>query len=280
VTILVLSLLEESQGSSLSSAAVMSLFCVYLLQGVAIAILYFVAPNLVGDTVEGRYHGTPGYRVTGGIFEDYGASALLSGLFFLTVMLFSPIRQRRLLAAIGYVISWLFLFLAKSRSVTFTALLFPLIMISSHRDLKLKMRCAFGTAVFVTLCLIWSDYFRSGLDFITRDWEGISTMTGRTVAFSYLMAQWRQSPVWGLGDVAGTRVVLMEFARRTGWGIGAAHDAFSKVLVELGIIGAIPLTLAFVFAWKELFLIWRKAHCYTSAQRPVILQLICLMLWV
>src|SRR5262249_29887139 len=83
-------------------------------------ILYFVAPNLVGDTVEGMYHGTPGYRVTGGIFEDYGASALLSGLFFLTVMLFSPIRQRRLLAAIGYVISWLFLFLAKSRSVTFS----------------------------------------------------------------------------------------------------------------------------------------------------------------
>ena len=277
VTILIPAWLEEERRPGVKSHAVTALFYVFLLQGAAIVILYMVAPYLVGQTIEGPYRGTTGYRITGGIFEDYGASALVSGLFFLTIFLFSP--RHRVLAAIGYAVSWLFLFLSKSRTVTFIAVLFFLVMVVSHHDIKLKMRCLFGAAVMMVVSILWSDVILDVITFITRDWEGITTLTGRTVAFSFLMEQWWESPVWGAGYAAGTRVALMEFVKRTGWGIGAAHDALSKVLVELGVLGLFPLILTFVLSWKELISLWRRTPPW-SAQRPLVLQLVCLMLWV
>jgi hypothetical protein len=277
VTILVPAWQEEEHRPRAKSHTVTALFYVHLLQGMAIVILYMVAPDLVGETIEGPYQGTPGYRLTGGIFEDYGASALVSGLFFLTIFLFNP--RHRVLAAIGYAVSWLFLFLSKSRTVTFIAVLFFLVMVVSHHDIKFKMRCLFGAAVMMVVGILWSDVVLDVVTFITRDWEGIATLTGRTVAFSFLMEYWWESPVWGTGYAAGTRVALMEFVKLTGWGIGGAHDALSKVLVELGVLGLFPLVLAFILAWKELISLWRRTPPW-STQRPLVLQLVCLMLWV
>ena len=119
-------------------------------------------------------------------------------------------------------------------------------------------------------------YVGPALGFITRDFEGFSTLTGRTVAFSYLLEYWKESPLWGFGYAAGTRFNLMPFVWYRGLGIGTAHDAVSKVLVDLGLLGAVPLMLTFIFVWKELIILWRKTK-ESPELYILVLQLICLM---
>ena len=263
-------LFQEAQGRFPEKKAVNILYTVFILQGIAIAVFYFTVPDLVG-VISPAF----GYRLHGGILADYGSSMLFTGLFFLTISLFNSNREKRYMAFLVYLISLFFLLMAKTRSTNFVAMLFPIILVISHKSLNVRMRCAFAISLLI-ITIFWMGYVGPALGFITRDFEGFSTLTGRTVAFSYLLEYWKESPLWGFGYAAGTRFNLMPFVWYRGLGIGTAHDAVSKVLVDLGLLGAVPLMLTFIFVWKELIILWRKTK-ESPELYILVLQLICLM---
>jgi len=113
----------------------------------------------------------------------------------------------------------------------------------------------------------------------TREGEGLETLSGRTIAFSYLIEQWRHSPLLGYGFGAGTRNWLLDFLVRRGMNIGAGHDALSTVLVDLGLVGLSLLLVAFVSAWIALGRLYRTTA--SDQQRSIgAHQVACLLVWV
>jgi O-antigen ligase len=113
----------------------------------------------------------------------------------------------------------------------------------------------------------------------TRRGEGLDTLSGRTVAFSYLIERWQESPLIGYGFGAGARNLLIDFVAREGLNIGAGHDALSTVLVDLGGIGFALLLTSFVVAWMAVWRLYQTAvshpQAYVSAH-----QIACLLVWV
>src|SRR6266540_4350715 len=130
VGILVLALLEWHWPSRRGSRALQVLFLVYTLQAAAIGILYYVHRDWV--TPFGGGAGTEAPRVTGGVFADYGSSALLSGVFFLTVALFGRTPRYRLLAAVAYVATWWLIVLSQTRATMAAGVALLLVMLHAH----------------------------------------------------------------------------------------------------------------------------------------------------
>lgn len=248
-------------------------YLVFLLQGMAIIILYFISPGLVG-VVAGRF----GYRLTGGIFADYGGSALLAGLFFLN-RIFYGTRKHRNLYFLLYLISWYFLLLSQTRSSITVAILFILIYVLLNDDLNKKFKWIWSFSI-ITVIIIWIGYFDPIVDYITRKKIAFDTLSGRTIAFSFLVERWKESPWIGYGFAAGVRAHLYDFVKMTTMGMGGAHDSLSKVLIDLGVIGLIPLTLTLIFSWKNLANLYTKRMHYTQSEISVVLQLICLLIMV
>jgi O-antigen ligase len=104
-------------------------------------------------------------------------------------------------------------------------------------------------------------------------------LSGRTEAFSHLIALWRDSPFIGYGFGAGTRNALVDFVARRGLNIGAGHDALSTVLVDLGLVGLSLLLVAFISAWLALGRLYRAT---ASDRRATVTthQVACLLVWV
>ena len=105
--------------------------------------------------------------------------------------------------------------------------------------------------------------------------NSLLSLTGRAQAFEFLSYEWSQSPWWGFGYASGSRQLLIRFVKESGLGIGAAHDAASKVLVELGIIGASFLLIVFTIAWLEVISLVRLS-AYNPKVRPLAIQVLLL----
>jgi hypothetical protein len=272
VGILVLALLEWHWPSRDGSTALRVLFLVYSLQAAAIGILYFVDREWVTPFGSGS-----DVRLTGGIFSDYGSSALLSGLYFLTVVLFASKPSYRLLAGGAYIGMWALMVLSETRSTMAAGLLFLVIMLHAHPRAR-----TYGTLIVAGVGLVIAGLLPTVLgDLVsvgTREGQGLDTLSGRTVAFSYLIERWQESPLLGYGFAAGTRDVLIDFVARRGLNIGAGHDALSTVLVDLGLAGLSLLLATFVAAWLALVQLYRA-----SADRKAAVsahQVACLLVWV
>jgi len=249
------------------------LFLVFILQGMAIIVLYFINPGLVG-VVAGKF----GYRLTGGIFADYGASALLAGLFFLN-RIFYGTRKHRNLHFILYFISWYFLLLSQTRSSIAIAILFLIIYVLLNDNLSTKFKWIWSFSI-ITVIIFWVGYFDPIVDYITRKRIAFDTLSGRTIAFSFLFERWKESPWIGYGFAAGARRHLYDFVKMTTLGMGGAHDSLSKVLIDLGIIGLIPLTLAVISSWKNLAVLYKTRINFTQRETSMVLQLICLLVMI
>jgi O-antigen ligase len=276
VELLVLALLEWHWPSRRGSRALQVLFWVYSLQAAAIGILYFVRREWVVPF--GAVEGTEPVRVTGGMFADYGSSALISGLFFLTVALFGSKPAYRWLAAGAYVGTWALLVLSQTRSTMAAGVAFLFIMLHAHPRARVQGALVTAGVVLGIIALL-----PTALDEIvnvgTRRGEGLDTLSGRTEAFAYLMERWQDSPVLGYGFGAGTRNALIDFVARRGLNIGAGHDALSTVLVDLGLVGLSVLFAAFVSAWMAVVRLYRA----TASDRQATVsahQVACLMVWV
>lgn len=272
VGVLAVVLLLHRAGPDRVDLALKISYAVFVLQMLAILALYTVDPFLVGEIPQGEI----GYRLNGGILRDYGVSALYAGLLFLSLARSCPRRWQRALSLLAYLATWGVLAAARTRSTTITAILIAIVMFATHPSRRVKIFAALAGAVVTGLAAI-AGIYGPLLELLSRSGSGITTLSGRTTAFSFLIEQWRQSPIWGLGYAAGARTSLVDFVADTRLHIGAAHDVISKVLIDLGLIGAVVLAIAFIYAWREVIGAWRRWN--RDGQRfLVVLQLTCLMI--
>ncbi len=273
ITVAFLLHLQNAKSENPERAALNILFSVAILQASAIAVLYFVLPDLVGIV---KLHGGY-YRMQGGIFGDYGNSFLISGLFFLTTALFSAKPRRRAIAWVAYLVSLYFMSLSLTRSTNVAAFLifFIMVLLQPKSDRKFVLT---GLGVMAVLSVMVLGFGEAVVSFLSRNWEGVETLSRRTDAFSYLLGKWQDSPILGYGYAAGSRTLLMPFVYWANVAMGAGHDAVSTVLADLGLIGALILLSAFISAWREVFVLWRRTR-NSPALYPVSLQLVCLMAW-
>jgi hypothetical protein len=277
VGILVLALLEWHWPARQGSRALQVLFVVYSLQAAVIGILYVVKREWVTLTAFAPEGGPVGERVTGGIFSDYGSSALLSGLFFLTVALFGSKPAYRLVASAAYLGTWTLIVLSQTRSTMAAGVAFLIIMLHAHRRARVQA-ALIATSVGVVIAVLPS-VLKEIVAVATRRGEGLETLSGRTEAFSYLIEQWKDSPILGYGFGSGTRYLLIDFVSRRGLLIGAGHDAVSTVLVDLGIIGLSLMLVAYVYALLAVGSLYRATR---SRGRATVTahQIVCLVVWV
>jgi O-antigen ligase len=135
-----------------------------------------------------------------------------------------------------------------------------------------------ATGASVAIVALFPGVLQNIISTGTRRGEGLDTLSGRTVAFSYLIERWQESPLIGYGFGAGTRNLLIDFVAREGIHIGAGHDAVSTVLVDLGVIGFALLLTSFVVAWMG---VWRLYQNAVSHQRANMIahQVACLLVW-
>ena len=98
-------------------------------------------------------------RVTGGIFADYGSSALISGLFFLTVALFGSKPVYRLLAGGAYVGTWVLLVLSQTRSTMAAGVAFLVIMLHAHPRARVQ-GALIATGVGVGIAVLYRRRWR------------------------------------------------------------------------------------------------------------------------
>jgi hypothetical protein len=278
VGILILALLEWHWPSRRTPRALQVLFVVYSLQAAAIAVLYFVDRKWVTPFGAGLGTDSGPVRVTGGVFNDYGGSALLAGLFFLTVVLFGTKPVHRVAAGAAYLGTWTLIVLSQTRSTMIAGVLFLVIVLHAHRRARgYGILIVAGASVLVIglLPAVEHTIVSTG----TREGQGLDTLSGRTIAFSYLMERWKNAPFIGHGFASGTRTALVDFVTRKGINIGAGHDALSTVLVDLGLVGLSLLLLALVTAWISVVRLYRTTGSNLPAS-VTIHQIACLLLWV
>lgn len=248
-------------------------FAPFLWQWLAIALLYFLVPDLVGV-----YLRSGSYRLNGGLFLDYGVSAAMSGLFFLTRALYTPGRGRRLLYWLFYMPTWYFVAISQTRTTMLGALFFAAILTLLHPKVSVRLLAVCLGVVGSALALLYG-FGQPLMDFITRN-EGLESLvglTGRASAFSYLLDWWRTAPVTGYG-YGMSRYLLMAFFNDSGLGIGAAHDALSRVLVELGVVGVLLLMVALLLGWREVLSLWRRSRG-NPERYPQAQMILALMVW-
>lgn len=250
------------------------LFAVMVIRAVALVLLYAIDPALVGDGgvlfKDYRLHGGP-------IIADYGESALLAGLWLLTVGIFGSTRIKRTAAMFGYGATWVLLLASQTRSTITTGLIFFMIMVGLFRSSRGRAVLFIGGLLGLGLSVLWR-LGQAVVETATRSGSGINTLSGRTDAFDYLMQMWSESPILGYGYGAGTRSALVNFVETTGLGIGAGHDVLSTVLIDLGLMGAIILGITFLAAWLQLLSLWPRTRGSTN-ERVVVAQLTCLAVW-
>jgi O-antigen ligase len=276
--ILVLALLEWHCPRRQGSRALQVLFVVFSLQAAAICILYFVRRDWVTLTALAPEGGPIGERVTGGIFSDYGSSALFAGLFFLSVVLFGRKPVYRLLAGAAYVATWALIVLSQTRATMAAGVAFLLVMLHAHPRARVH-GALIATGVAVAIAGLLPAALNDIVSVATRRGEGLDTLSGRTDAFAFLIEHWRDSPILGYGFGSGARYLLIDFVAREGLLIGAGHDVVSTVLVDLGVIGLWFLLMAYVSAWLAAGRLYRDVRSNMNASVPAH-QIVCLLIWV
>jgi len=242
---LVLSLAQEAKVRGLSSVEVLlqSVVLAYSLGLILLSLLFLISPELVTQPTPGVI----GFRLTGGFLADYGAYALITLAFLGTRYLF---RKRNIMTSILITLALLWalvaIILAQTRSTLMAFFLMCLVVILfGTRGLRrVVWFTGFAISGFLALALAGEMI----LAFLLRgqDLEGVQTLSGRTLIFSFLIEYWKESPLLGWGFQAGSRYAAVQFLEQTGMNMGAAHDVISKVLVDLGLVGAFVLLSALI----------------------------------
>lgn len=244
-----------------------------IIQWAIIAVLFLLAPELVGG-IDPK----AGYRLHGGSFGDYGRAAAFSGLFFLSVGLQSSGRKRWS-AFFAYALSWIFVLLSLTRGTMLCSVMILCIVVCSHyrAQSRILVTCA-ALLIFSTILL--SGGWEPVTKFAARgeNQADLESLTGRAQAFHFLIDKWKDSPWLGFGFGAGNRYLLLHFQEEAGLGIGAAHDALSRVLADLGLFGAIFLFGASAHLLLAVFAMCRRIRRFTEF-RELGAQIVCLLVY-
>jgi O-antigen ligase len=245
-------LLAGSYGGARGITACLHLFyTVNILQWAVIAVLFVVAPELVGG-IDPKV----GYRLHGGSFGDYGRAAAFSGLFFLVIGLRSQGR-RRWWAFAAYALSWLFVLLSLTRGTMICAAVMMCLAVGARYRTRSRILLICATLLIVS-AIILSGGLEQIMKFAARGESraDLESLTGRAQAFHFPMTGWKESPWLGFGYGAGHRYLLLHFQQQAGLGIGAAHDSVSRVLTDLGLVGAALLFIASVHIFVAIYAMW------------------------
>src|SRR5690606_1682772 len=98
----------------------------------------------------------------------------------------------------------------------------------------------------------------------------LRSLSDRSLAFEYLISAWSDSPIVGHGYAAGTRELMVGFFNETGMPLGAAHDVLSKVLADLGIVGALLLGISILSVAYTLLAAWRRVSVAEAWRRELV----------
>ena len=249
ISLLLVSFLLERGRPEVSGMRLVKVFgYVYVGGFLALVGMYLVDPLLVGMD-----RGV--YRLSGGPLGGFGVEALVTGVFALVYLrYYSRSKVGRFLAMILYAVTWVFVLMSLTRqTILIAALALVLIGVMGRLSAKRVSVMMFAVVGF-TLVMIF-DFGGSAvlsiLDHATRGMSGLETLTGRTVVAAYLVPVWQEAPIFGHGFASGSRLALLDFADKTGLGIGSAHSSLWKALVEVGIVGAGFMMVALVLAWYQ-----------------------------
>jgi hypothetical protein len=252
------------------------LFYVFIIQWVVIVLLYLVEPDLVG-----RSDRAIGFRLVGGLFGDFGTAALISNVFFITNIFHNRYLKKfkKYFFYTLYLFSWVFIYLTFTRSVIISGVIILLLNIIIYRNTTKKIIYNY-ILLFSFIIIFVSGIHISVLEQLSRGQtlETIKTLSARTVLFSYLLDRWIESPFIGFGYGAGARWLLADLVRE-GLPLGSAHNAFIKVIVELGIIGTIVLLVSFFKSWSASFKL-KKIITKNSKYRLLFVQILSLMIFI
>jgi len=244
--------------------------------GVTVEVaLLLVQPDLVGTELAGI-----GFRLYGGIFGDYGAFTSIAGLGLLVVALYGHSSKGRVLAWIGYGFTWYLLILTRTRSSIIAAAAILAIMMLMHSRLPVRLSAGYVAMVGLFLLLTSEGIQQPVIDFVLRGQTvgAVLDLSGRADAFSYGLEAWQGSPWFGYGFGGGSTAILARYASLTGLGIGAAHDAVSKVLLDLGLLGASLLSISVLWALGEGILLLRRTRGRQTLRLDVV-QCLALLAW-
>ena len=210
-------------------------------------ILYLISPETVGtDLID------VGFRLTGGIFGDYGFFSAFVIFFIVFEKTVFKIRLANIKKII-FLIALVILFLARTRE-TYIELFIWLVMILIFN----KKRILFKTFILnILLTVIFLLFSQTILAYIFRgqNIEGLITLSGRTIVLENILSLKLSSIrlLIGSGFEAGSRFAL-ESLKYDLQGFGAAHDVISKTYLDLGILGLFIISVCYIMfgvrAWK------------------------------
>jgi O-antigen ligase len=218
-----------------------------------LVFLFFTKPDLVGD-IE-----SVGYRLTGGFLQDYGSFALVTGIFLLSSLLFAKMSLLgRYTLLFPLLLTYLFLVLSWTRNTIFIGVISLGLMVFYRKTILGK--ALLGVLLFILLIIVGGIFGQQILVYLARGetLHGLETLSARTPLFSFLMGYWSSSPLVGLGFQSGSRMAAVDYLKATGIALGAAHDALSKVLVDLGLLGAVVLGTTLVSFWRVILVFRRR----------------------
>lgn len=212
-----------------------------------LAWLYAVSPDTV--LIDNPFDG--GLRLTGGFLEDYGSAASTTLLFcaWLAARRRPGLPTLVALVALAAFAAW-FLLLSRTRTVMVGTAISLLVFLPLARSFLARW---WWTLLVPVLLLAGAAADPAVLDWFNRGQTQEQTLTfsRRDEAFAFLVGAWSDSPIGGYGYAAGQRLWMLRFMDESGIELGVAHDALSRVLIDLGLLGLVPLAIAFAAGLRE-----------------------------
>lgn len=249
-------------------------FVVHVAWMIATVVLYLVNPSLVSGIT-----GTGDTRLYGGILGGYGLPAVVASVFFLSGALRPRSQAHRAWSIAGYLGCWGFLVASQTRAALGLTVLSFVLVSSVLPGVRSRLALAVST-IGVAMTLFPLAAVSQLTSTALREGQGLTTLSGRSIAWERLILAWRESPWTGHGYAAGSRAALVNFYEQTGLNIGAGHDSLSTMLADLGLLGVALLSIALAAAWIQLSrIMWRAdqiQHRLGAAQLACLLAVVTL----
>jgi len=168
-------------------------------------------------------------------------------------------QKERTIYIVSFTIGLITLVVAQSRTSLFGGFLAMISIFLLSKRIKLFV----GAILFLLLVAIYSGapsllvkYFMRG-----QQTKLFLTLTGRMTLWALAWEKIRESPLYGYGFGAGIRYVVLYGVRDR---MSTIHNAWLEVLVNMGILGLIPVTFAFIGTWFTLLRISIRPHAWLS----------------
>ena len=223
--------------------------------------------------------GTLGVQISGVIPpmnpNGLGAFAAILIIISLSRTLHARDQNERMMYITSLVVGVITLVLAQARTSLFGGLLAIIAVLLLNKRIKL-----IGFVALLLVIVIISSGLPSLL--LRYAMRGQSTtlfynLSGRMFYWSFAWEKFLESPIYGYGLSAGTRYVVLA---QVGRGVQSTmHNSWLEVLVNVGIVGLIPVALAYVGTWWTLLRIsFRPPAWFDRTVRMLSIEMIGLLI--